>query len=94
MKHGQVAARKHAANGAPIGQANRIPILDTRVYTIKFDDGDITDLSANLIAECMYSQCDTDGHQYHLIDTFVDYKTTPTALTLDQQTTHDPTTGQ
>jgi hypothetical protein len=60
---------------------------------IEFDIRDMTDLSANLIAECMHLQCDPDRHQYNLLDTFVDYKTIPTALTLDQQTMHNRTTG-
>jgi hypothetical protein len=90
MKRGRVVERKRAADGTPIGRANNNPILDTRVYTVQFDDGDVTDLSANLIAECMYSQCDPDGNQYNLLDNFVDFKTTLTALTLDQQTMQIP----
>ena len=87
MKHGRVVTCNHAAGGTPIGQANNTPILNTRVYTVKFD-------TANLIAECVYLQYDPDGNQYQLLDTFVDFIMTPTALTLDQQMTHDPTTGQ
>ena len=31
---------------------------------MEFDDGDVTELTANLIAESMYVQCDPDGNQY------------------------------
>ncbi len=94
MKRGRVVAHKRAANSTPIVHANDNPILDTQVYTVQFNDGDVTDLSANLIAECMYSQHNPDGYHYSLLDTFVDFKTTPTTLTLDQQMTHDPSTGR
>ena len=60
-------------NGNPIGHANDNPILDTREYIVKFDDSDVTELTANLIAELMYAQCDPDGNQYVLLDKIIDY---------------------
>ncbi len=51
MTRGGVTARKRGVDGNPKGRANTNPILDTREYTVTFDDGDVTDLTANLIAE-------------------------------------------
>jgi len=36
------------------------PLLDHSLYEIEFSDG----TEANLIAECMVSECDPDGRQY------------------------------
>ena len=55
---------KQDDNGNPIGHANDNPILDTREYIVEFDDSDVTELTANLITESMYAQCDPNGNQY------------------------------
>ena len=44
------------------------------------DDGDVTEMTANMIAESMYSQCDPDGNQYVLLDSIIDHKRLDTAL--------------
>ncbi len=51
-----------------------------------FEDGDVTDLTANLITESMYAQCDPDGNQYVLLDSLTDYRRLDTALQLSDQT--------
>jgi hypothetical protein len=55
LVEGRVTARKRDRDGNPLGLANNNPILDTRSYIIKFDDGDQTELTANMIAESLYS---------------------------------------
>ncbi len=87
MTKGHITARKRDADGNPKGCANPNPILHTREYTVTFDDGDVTDLSANLIAESMYAQCDSDGNQYVLLDSLIDHQRLDTALRLSDQTT-------
>ena len=86
MTRGRVTARKRDADGNPKGRANDNPILDTREYTVTFDDGDVTELTANLIAESMYAQCDPDGNQYVLLDSLLDHRQIDTALKLSDQT--------
>ncbi len=78
---------KRDDNGNPIGRANDNPILDTREYIVKFDDGDVTELTANLIAESMYAQCDPNSNQYVLFDDIIDYRHDHTEITRDGQTT-------
>jgi hypothetical protein len=80
MTRGHVTARKRDADGNPKGRANSKPILDSREYTVTFDDGDVTNLTANLIAESMYAQCDPDGNQYVLLDSLIDHQCLDTAL--------------
>ena len=91
---GRIAAHKHDRDGNPIGLANANPILDTRSYIVHVNDGNQTELTANMIAESLYSQCDPDGHQYVLLDEIVDYRRTDLAIKLaDQKVVHAKTVG-
>ena len=58
MVQGKVVKRARGQDGNPIGRANDNPILDTREYVVKFDDGAEAELSANTLAQNMYAQCD------------------------------------
>jgi hypothetical protein len=51
-------------------------ILDTRIYEVQFPDGHMAEYTANVIAECIYSQVDDEGHQYLLLDEIIDYMKT------------------
>ena len=88
MARGRVAGRKRDADGNPVGRANDNPILDTRIYEVQFDDGDVTELTANMIAQSMYAQCDADGNQYMLLDQLVDHRKDDAAISLADQTVH------
>jgi hypothetical protein len=89
MVKGRMCARKCDRDGDPVGLANSNPILDTRSYIIDFDNGNQTELTANLIAESLFSQCDPDGNQYVLLDEIVDHCRLPTVIRLaDQQVVH------
>ena len=81
-----MTGRKRDVDGNPTGTANVNPILDTRDYVITFDDGDVTELTANLIAESMYEQCDPNGNQYVLLDSIIDHRRLDTATKLSDQT--------
>ena len=69
-----------------MGKANSNPILDTRTYDVEFEDGDVTEFTANIIAENMYAQCDAEGNQYVLLDEIVDYRKDGHALKAQDQT--------
>jgi len=81
---GTVIGRKRDINGNPIGVASNNPILDTRVYQVQLPDGHVEEFSANIIAECIYSQLDNEGRQYVLIDSIIDHKTTDDKLPEEQ----------
>jgi hypothetical protein len=70
----RVTGRKRDSDGIPIGKANANPILDTRVYQVKYPDGDVAEYAANVIAENMYSQCDSEGNQFLLMKAIVDHR--------------------
>ena len=75
MVSGQVRGRKRDHEDQVQGTRNKNPILDTRTYDVEFPSGEEAEYSANVIAQNMYAQCDTDGNQYLLMDELVDYKT-------------------
>ena len=62
MARGHVAARSQDANGNMMGRSHTNPILDARTYQVEFAGGKVTELTANVIAESMYAQCDSDGN--------------------------------
>jgi len=70
-----VTARKKDIHGNPIGMSNKNPILDTRVYEVTFPE-----YSANIIAECLYSQVDPEGRHYAIFDEIIDWHRTKGAF--------------
>ena len=50
LARGRVTELKRDLKGNVIGRSNANPILDTREYEVKFEDGDVTKLTANAIA--------------------------------------------
>ena len=60
--------------GNPVGIANNNPILDTCEYIIEFMDGHEETMTANLIAEYLFSQVDDDGNHQVLLDEIIDHR--------------------
>ena len=62
MPHGEgtaiakVLGRKRNADGNYVGRKHSNPILDSRVFTIRFEDGAEKDVTYNVLAEQLYSQ--------------------------------------
>jgi hypothetical protein len=61
---GKVTKRLRDAEGRPIGMACDNPLLDTREYTVEFLDGHSEALSANLIAQNLFSEIDEEGNRH------------------------------
>ena len=80
MVSGTVKSRVKDHEGDPVGIDNWNPILDTRVYEVEFTDGGQVELGTNIIAECLYTQCDVEGKQFHLMEAIVDHKMTDDAV--------------
>ncbi len=85
LARGTVIGQKRDARGDPIGNANTDPIMDSRIYHIEFDDGNVCELTVNIIAESMYASCNADGNEYILFDSFIDYKSNLKAVRKDNQ---------
>ena len=80
MTTGKVKSRKRANDGSLRGTGDANPILDTRSYMVEFPDGSEAEYSANVLAENMYAQCDTDGNQFLLMEAVTDHRKTKDAL--------------
>ena len=52
---------------------------------MKFEDGDVTELTKNTIAELMYAMCDENGDHILLFDVIVDHKKNDKAMTRTEQ---------
>ena len=61
-------------------------MLDSRVYDIELDEGDEAAYTANTIAECIYSQVDTEGKAFLILDDIQDHRKGPDAITKDRVT--------
>ena len=77
--------RKRDHKGNVIVRSNANPILDTRAYEVKFEDGDVTKLTANAIAESMYAMCNKNGDHILLFDAIFDHKKNEKAMTRTEQ---------
>ena len=78
-----IIRRGRDADGIPMGTANSNPILDTREYVARFDDGAEQAYAANLIAENLYSQIDREGHHFAVMQEIIDHEVGDTALSKD-----------
>ena len=88
MARDHVVSRSRDAKGNVMGRSHTNLIYDTRMYQVEFTEGKVTELTANVITESMYTQCNIEGNEYLLLDVLVDYcRDNKTISLLDQQTT-------
>ena len=52
---------------------------------MKFEDGDVTELTANTIAESMYAMCNENGDHILLFDAIFDHRNNGNAMTRSEQ---------
>ena len=80
LKSATVKCRSRDDNGDVVGEYDPNPYLNTLVYDVEFNDGTVREYSANVIAQNMYEQVDSEGFSYNVLDSIVDYKMDSTAL--------------
>ncbi len=59
---GRVIKRAKEVDGTKKGQAHSNPSFDTCSYLVEFKNGPVSEYTANIIAENIYSQVDKEGH--------------------------------
>ena len=79
----RVKRRKRDSDGNPIGRAHNNPILDTRVFEVEFCDGHTVAMTANAIAENLFSQVDSEGHRLLLMEEIIDHRRGSSAISLE-----------
>ena len=84
MQRARVVRRKVGDDGTPVGLLNDNPILDSRMYEVQFPDGATQTVTANLIAENLYSQIDKEGRSHQVVKEVTDHRYTEAAIPLDK----------
>ena len=83
LTRGKVLKRKLDRDGIPTGVKNDNPILDTRQYDVIFPDGEVNTYTANAIAESLYSNVDSEGHESLYLAEIIDHKANGQAIKKD-----------
>jgi hypothetical protein len=68
------------ADGRVAGTYNSNPILNTITYDVEFDDGEVLEYAANIIAENLLSQVDDEGFTITRLQSIVDHRKGDDAL--------------
>jgi len=71
---GKVKARTLGDHGQVMGQYDSNPLLNSIIYDVEFPDGQVKEYAANILAENMLSQVDSDGHHRLLMEGIVDHR--------------------
>jgi hypothetical protein len=80
---GTVKCRKRDSDGNPVGRSNMNLILDTTEYEMVFPAGAIDILTANTIAESLYSQVNEEGRSYLVLSKIIDHRNDGNAVASD-----------
>ena len=83
LTKGKILKRKRDQDGNPTDVRNTNPILDTRQYEIEFPNGEISTYTANVIAESLYFQVDSEGHESLYLAEIIDHKSNASTVTKD-----------
>jgi hypothetical protein len=73
LKYAKVLGRAKDSEGNIVGHFDENPILNTIIYDVEFPDGAVKQYAANVIADNIYSQVDSEGRQYDLLEAIIDF---------------------
>jgi Reverse transcriptase (RNA-dependent DNA polymerase) len=76
----KVIGRKRDNDGNYIGRKHNNPLLDSRIFTVRFPDGEEKDISYNILAEYLFSQVDSEGNQYRIFREIINHRKGKSAL--------------
>ena len=76
----KVLGRTLDKQGRVIGNPNDNPLLNTLMYDVEFPDGNIKKYAANIIAENVLVNCDSEGNYSNLMSCIVGHKKDGSAL--------------
>ncbi len=71
---GHVVKRAKGTSCEAIDCAHTNPLLNTREYVVEFTDGSTVIFFANVIAECMHAQGDSEGNHYQSWSEITDHR--------------------
>ena len=76
---GRVTQQVRTPDGTKKGKPHRNPMFDTRAYLVEFSDGSVSEYTANIIAENIYSQVDQEGRSFTILSKICGHKHDRTA---------------
>jgi hypothetical protein len=71
---GKVTQRALGPDGKTAGTYDDNPMLNSIVYEVEFPDGQVKEYAANMIAENMLTQVDSDGYSTTILKAIIDYR--------------------
>ena len=77
MAMGKVARQSLDADGRMTGTYHDNPFLNTIKYDVEFSNAQVKEYGANIIAENMLTQVDSDGYSLSLMDSIIDRRRDP-----------------
>ena len=72
--------------GRIVGRYDDNPALNSIVYDVEFNNGTIKEYAANVIAENMFTQVDSEGFSVTLIEGIIDYEKDPSVAVSKEDT--------
>ena len=72
--------RKRYENGNAIGKINMNTFIDSKAYTIEFDNGEICEYDGIFITENMYEKSNCEGKKYLIMSDIVDHHSNDSTL--------------
>jgi hypothetical protein len=82
---GKVTQHAVGPDGRVVGTYDDNPMLNSIVYDVEFPDGQVLEYSANVIAENMLTQVDSDGYSLSLMEGIIDYRKDETAVPMEDK---------
>ena len=73
IRRTKVIRASQDSQGKTIGEHNANPLISTLAYDIQFDNGEIQQVGANIIAQNLYSQIDGFGNAYTMLKGILDH---------------------
>ena len=74
---GTVKQRSLGPDGVVAGKYDDNPMLNSIIYDVEFSDGTVKEYAANLIAENILTQVDSEGYSMTMMDGIVDHRVDP-----------------
>ena len=85
LKSATVIGRTKNDFGQEVGSFHNNPLLNTIIYDVQFPDGSIREYAANVIAQNMYMQVDSEGRSTLLLKSILDYSMDSTAVPMSDK---------
>jgi hypothetical protein len=74
MTVGKVTKRALGPDGNVAGTYDENPCLNSMIYEVEFPDGQLKEYAANIIAENMLTQVDSDGYSLMMMEAITDHR--------------------